>query len=242
VVLRDTRLSGPADPFPADRARSGPLRDLTDPDQPAAPRVLSLDHLAAYVLEARPRLGPVRLVCVDGPACSGKTTLAARLATALEGCPIVHMDDLYEGWDGLPTVGDRLEEWILAPIRAGRPGRYRRYDWTRGAYAEWHEVPLHRALVIEGVGSAARLVDGHATLRIWMEAPEQVRLERARVRDAGGFDPYWRSWADAERRHFTLERTRDRADVVLDGAPEVPYDVERAVVATSVRLPGLLAA
>jgi hypothetical protein len=201
--------------------------------------VLPLASLAAYVRAARPLLGPVRLVCVDGPACSGKTTLATRLAAALGGCPIVHMDDLYEGWDGLPTVGKRLEEWVLAPIRSGVPGRYRRYDWGRGAYAEWNEVPLRRALVVEGVGSAARLVDGHATLRIWVEAPEEIRLERARIRDAGGFDPYWRSWAEAERRHFALERTRDRADVVLDGAPEVPYEVERDVVATSVRVPGL---
>lgn len=205
------------------------------------PRVLSLARLAHHVLSAPPRLGPVRLVCVDGPTCSGKTTLADRLAAALGGAPIVHMDHLYEGWDGLPTVGERLEKWVLAPIRSGMPGRYRRYDWSHGTYAEWHEVPLEDVLVVEGVGAAARLVDGDATLRIWMEAPEPTRFERARIRDGGSFDPYWRSWAEAELRHFALERTRDHADLLLDGAPEITYDAEREVVATSVRVASLSA-
>lgn len=43
----------------------------------------SVSELAGRVLATPPRLGSVRLVCVDGPAGSGKTTLADRLATAL---------------------------------------------------------------------------------------------------------------------------------------------------------------
>ena len=40
---------------------------------------LAVERLAT----APPRLGRTRLVCVDGPAGSGKTTLAGRLAGAL---------------------------------------------------------------------------------------------------------------------------------------------------------------
>ena len=44
---------------------------------------LPLADLAARVRAGEPRLGGTRLVCIDGPAGSGKTTLTARLAAAL---------------------------------------------------------------------------------------------------------------------------------------------------------------
>ena len=56
--------------------------------------------LAAYVagrgsqVDARPpTLGRGRLLCVDGPAGSGKTTLADEVR-AITGAPVVHMDNL----------------------------------------------------------------------------------------------------------------------------------------------------
>jgi hypothetical protein len=198
--------------------------------------------LARQVLSAPPLLGAVRLVCVDGPACSGKTTLASRLAEALAiaggvastAVPVLHMDDLYEGWDGLPTVADRLEEWVLEPLQVGRPGRYRRFDWSRNAYAEWHEVPADcLAVVVEGVGAANRRVDGRAVRRIWVEAPDATRLARATNRDGGAFGPYWDAWAQAETAHFAADETRARADLVVDGAPEVAYDPRTELVVSA---------
>jgi hypothetical protein len=47
--------------------------------------VTSVADLAGRVRAAAPQLGGVRLVCVDGPAGSGKTTLARRLSSALAG-------------------------------------------------------------------------------------------------------------------------------------------------------------
>ena len=65
------------------------------------------------------------VVCVDGPAGSGKTTLAAALAASRPAATVVHMDDLYPGWDGLPHVGAQLTS-LLEPLAERRPGRYRR--------------------------------------------------------------------------------------------------------------------
>src|SRR5205085_5813827 len=56
----------------------------------------SFPALADRLLAEPPLLGATRLVCVDGPAGSGKTTFADRLTEALGGAAaLVHMDDLY---------------------------------------------------------------------------------------------------------------------------------------------------
>ncbi|MBJ7451459.1 MAG: uridine kinase, partial [Blastococcus sp.] len=68
-----------------------------DPGRPLTGTTIAA--VAAGIMAAGPRLGGTRLVCVDGPAGSGKTTFAGRLAAALgDDAELVHMDDLYAGW------------------------------------------------------------------------------------------------------------------------------------------------
>ncbi|HET7069701.1 MAG TPA: 4-amino-4-deoxy-L-arabinose transferase, partial [Nocardioides sp.] len=76
----------------------------------------------------QPTLGEGRLLCVDGPAGSGKTTLAAEVASLAGGAAVIHMDDLFEGWRGLAQVDDQLGT-LLRPLAEGFPGSYRRWDW-----------------------------------------------------------------------------------------------------------------
>ena len=177
---------------------------------------VSVSALADRVRSAAPRLGATRLVVVDGPAGSGKTTLAERLGAAL-GAPVVHADDLLEGWGDLEGWWPRLQEWVLGPLAEDRPGRYRRYDWTERRFAEWHDVPASGALVVEGCGSARRAADAVAVLRIWVEAPPDVRLARGLDRDGEALREEWLTWMAAEEAHFAAESTRERADVLVDG-------------------------
>ena len=176
-----------------------------------------LDEVVARVRSSAPRLGPVRLMAIDGPAGSGKTTLAAavarRLVAAGDAVATVHLDDLYEGWTGLEGVWDRLERDVLGPLSRGEAGRYQRYDWASGDRVQWRIVPVPDVLVVEGCGAAARAVDGRAAVRIWVEAPETVRLERGLARDGQAMRDQWLAWMADESAHFTRERTRERADV-----------------------------
>jgi hypothetical protein len=185
-----------------------------------------LERLVRRVHDAAPHLpGPgapepwrrTRLVCVDGPAGSGKSTLATQLAVAF-ACPVVHLDDLYEGWEAGPDGGARrLGEWVLEPLAAGRAGRYRRYDWLAGAYAEEHDVERGPVLVVEGCGAAARQVDRWAALKIWVEADDAERLRRGLERDGELAREHWLRWMADEAAHYARERTRERSDVRLDG-------------------------
>jgi cytidylate kinase len=175
-----------------------------------------LGELVGLVLGAEAALGAVRLVCVDGPAGSGKTTVAARLGEAL-GAPVLHLDDLYEGWAGLDGVFERLDAQVLTPLAQGRTGRYQRYDWVEGRFADWVDVPVPQTLVVEGCGSAPRAVDGRASAIIWVEAPAGLRLRRGLERDGESMRAEWLRWQGLEDAHFARERTRDRADVRVDG-------------------------
>lgn len=174
-------------------------------------------RLAAEAARRPATLGSGRLVCVDGPAGSGKSTLAAALAVALGGAPVVHLDDLYPGWEGLPEVGGRVLD-LLTPLAQGRAGRYRRYDWVSGGYAEEHAVAPGPWLVLEGVGAGQSAWASLTTLLVWVEVPDDLRLERGIGRDGEGMRSHWVRWMAGEREHFARERTRERADVHVDGA------------------------
>lgn len=192
--------------------------------------VLALADVASRVLVVPPRCGATRLVCVDGPSGSGKTVLAARLAGALGGAPVLHMDDVYPGWDGLADAVPLLHGTVVAPLAAGRAARYRRYDWVRGAYAESHDLGTPPLLVVEGVGAGARAVVGYAALLVWVEAPRAERFRRGVERDGEAYRPHWERWALHEDAHFAAEGTRGRADLHVDGAPEEPHDPATEVV------------
>jgi uridine kinase len=180
-------------------------------------------EVARRVRTAPARLGDVRLVVVDGPAGSGKTTYAAALSAALGDAPVVHMDDLFEGWAGAlaPDVWHRLESEVLAPLREGRAGRYRMYDWAADQFGGWVDVPQHAVLVVEGVGSAARPVDPWAVLRVWVEAPADLRLTRGLTRDGLAIREHWLRFVETEDAHFASDGTRRRADLIVDGTRSV---------------------
>jgi uridine kinase len=186
--------------------------------------------LARQVRAAPPRCGPTRLVCIDGPSGSGKTTLAARLAAALGHPPVLHMDDLYPGWDGLAASIPLLYEQVVAPLAAGRAAAYRRFDWHRGEFAERHHLGTPELLVVEGAGCGARVVAERAVLLVWIEAPRAERFRRGIARDGETYRPHWERWARQEAALFAAEGTAGRADVRVDGAPAAAHDPDRELV------------
>lgn len=185
--------------------------------------------LAAWVRAQPPRLGPVRLVAVDGPAGAGKTAFAGHLAEALraQGAVVdqVLTDDLLDGWDDIVAFWPRLEERILQPLSRGAPAAYRPYDWYAGRFGERVVgVPVPEVLVLEGVTSARAAIRDRLTLSVFLTAPAALRLERAVARDGEGLRPHLLRWMDAEAAHFAADATAEHVDVVVDGAPAIAHD------------------
>ncbi len=167
--------------------------------------------------------GALRIVGIDGPAGSGKSTLAAAIAEAT-GAPIVGIDD-FVGWTDLDPRGKtwwpRLEAEVLGPFLAGASIAYHRRDW-HGDPEGIGVLPSPTViatpgplLILEGVSVTRRAIAGRLAVRVWVEAPWNVRLERGLARDGEAMREHWLVWQELESAFFALDGTRDRADVVL---------------------------
>ena len=199
--------------------------------------------LAETITKRPARLGPVRLVAVDGPAGSGKTTFARRLSAALRADGVrvaeVHTDDLLEGWADIVSFWPRLEAWILDPLRRGQDAAYRSYDWHTSRFrTEWTMVERPDTLVLEGVTTARAAVRAELTLGVFMVADRDLRLARGIARDGEALRPHWLRWMADEDAHFALDRTGDHVDVLVDGAPAAAHDPETEFVSAATWVDG----
>ncbi|MGQ5262713.1 uridine kinase family protein [Micromonospora sp. ZYX-F-536] len=206
-------------------------------DVPTVVVVEAYAELARRVLAGPARLGRTRLVAVDGPSGAGKSSFAAHLADAVAVLagggrpPVVHTDDLLDGWDDQLTFWPRLDEQVLTPLRVGRPGAYRRYSWVRRCFLPRPvPVPAAPVMILEGVSAARAVVRPELSLAVFVTAPAPLRLARAVTRDGQEILPELRRWHEGERAHFAADDTADRADLVIDGAPVLPHDANRYYV------------
>jgi len=191
------------------------------------------EDLVARIAGAGPSVGPVRLVCVDGPAGAGKTTLAARLAKSLAptfgAVPVVHGDDLYEGWAVVAGAPDRVtafeafaarvEQWLIEPWGRGEPAVHPVRDWVADTWGPSVLVPAAPVVVLEGVGTAARRLRPRAAVTVWVDVDPALGLERVVERDGEAIRAQIVAWQRDETLWHVQDGTRAAADVRLSGDP-----------------------
>ncbi|BBA95946.1 hypothetical protein RVR_1026 [Actinacidiphila reveromycinica] len=175
---------------------------------------MTLAEMAAGMQGLAPSCGATRVIAVDGHAGAGKTTLAGRLAAALDGCPVVHTDDLATheepfGWT------DRLAAQVLAPLRAGRDGVHEVYDWHARRFAGERAVAASPYLLLEGVGTGRAALRPHLTLTLWLEVGPAEAHRRGLRRDGPELTRFWTGWTAAEDAHFAADPTRPHADLLV---------------------------
>ncbi|MFI1163946.1 uridine kinase [Streptomyces sp. NPDC020801] len=175
--------------------------------------------LAARLRRLEPSCGPVRLVGIDGHAGSGKSTFAGQLAEALDGAPVLHLDDIASHQEPFTWDGRLLTE-VIEPLTRGATAHYSPYDWRTRRFGGARALPPAPVILIEGVGAGRRALRPHLALLLWMELPHTAAWARGRSRDGEEQREFWDGWVEGERRHFTEDPSRPFADLLVRQLPE----------------------
>lgn len=168
------------------------------------------------------------MLAIDGRSSGGKTTLAERLRAAVAGSVVVHTDDI-AWWYSRFGWAELLISGVLVPARSGRPVSYRPPPWDERERPGAIEVPAGGPLlIIEGVGAARRECAHLIDAVVWVQSDERETERRnlARVGQADGLptEQDHREWMADEIPFQADQRPWERADLIVCGTPEIPFD------------------
>lgn len=199
---------------------AGPAAGLAGPGPRVLPSALTsarepaIHDLVSRIRRLGPSCGPVRLVGVDGHAGSGKSTFAGLLAGALDGAPVLRLDDIASheelfGWTA------RLLSEVIEPLGRGETAHYSPYDWRTRRFGPPRLLPPAPVIVVEGVGAGRRALRPHLALLLWMDLPREESWSRGRERDGEEQREFWDGWVRAESEHFAGDPSRPFADLLV---------------------------
>ncbi|MER6858290.1 uridine kinase family protein [Streptomyces pilosus] len=173
-----------------------------------------MHDLASRVRRLAPSCGAVRLVGVDGHAGSGKSTFAGRLAAALDGAPVLRLDDV-ASHDELFDWTGRLLDQVIRPLARGETAHCSPYDWRSRRFGPPRPLPPAPVILVEGVGAGRRALRPYLALLLWMALPREESWSRGRARDGEEQREFWDGWTRAERAHFAGDPTRPFAHLLV---------------------------
>jgi hypothetical protein len=229
-----------------------PLQLASDEPEAGPWRTESLSVLVQSLTQHKPGTAESRrpvIVAIDGRSNSGKTSLAARLAQAVPRSVVIHTDDIaWEhsrfGWAQL------LIDGILVPMHQGGAVSYRPPRWIEYGREGSLDVPVGcPLLVIEGDGAGRREVAHLIDALIWVQADEREAERRRLIRErspdaldmankaASGMPFDNAGWMAEEIPFNADQRAWERADTIVCGTPEIPYDPSTEVVVAPPPLP-----
>lgn len=197
------------------------------------------EHVILQEIERlRRKLRTPIVVAVDGGSGAGKTTIAERLMRFTETA-LVPLDDFYQTvipeseWPQ-KTIEQRLNgvfDWsrvrseALEPLRAGRPGRWHPFDFTRGLGKEGTynlkkevtEVVPTSTILVEGSYSASPPLRDLIDLAVLIHVQNGRRHLRtvARGDDTEFLDKWHAIWDAVETHYFQHVCPPESFDLVI---------------------------
>jgi uridine kinase len=187
-------------------------------DQKNKDQLALIEKISSQVLELIDRGNQTPIIFIDGRAGSGKSTFAETLQQQLfrdgESAPrVIHMDNIFEGWDGLALGSDYMVRFILQPLARRETASWQDWSWVKNQRSSWREFSGGTPLIVEGCGSLTERSKEHANISIWLEASEETRRERwiQRERHLEKFD----FWAAQELDFYARENSQSLADLVI---------------------------
>jgi len=183
-----------------------------------------MDARPVLELVAAAARSPLALVGIGGHGGAGKTTLAR----AIPGAQIVSTDEF---WIGTDFDLERLRREVVEPLTRAEPARFASYDWGARSLRGERVVAPSGVVVVEGVCALHRMLRDAYAVRVWVDAPYDVRLARGIARDGEGARATWvERWIPSEERYVRRDDPIACAHVVVDGTGEPPSPAAAALV------------
>jgi uridine kinase len=159
------------------------------------------------------------IIAIDGPAGAGKTTLAHELYLAISlkmSVSVIHMDDLYDGWDNALTADlTNILVYLTDQHKRSKPAKMNRYNWMTSSYEDSEEIAPSDLLILEGVGSGDKAIQDDLAALIWIDIDPEIGVNRVIDRDGAQVADEMRKWLGAQQKYFSQHSTREKADFIL---------------------------
>jgi hypothetical protein len=187
-------------------------------------------HVTQTLFAKPPKNKQFYCVAIDGRGASGKSVLAEHLRGLLPEFLILPGDDYFEPTPHRLEWGDfndrRFIEDVIEPLRNEPTFLYRPYDWHTEPHITEQRLSAANGFCLERCFSFTFGLDWD--LKIWVETPKELCLERALVRENLPKDLVLRVWQEVwqplEDRYIREHRPKETADVVLDGTQ--PFETQ----------------
>jgi uridine kinase len=116
---------------------------------------------------------------------------------------------------------ERIREQVLTPLSNNMAGKYQEYDWRVDQMTNWHNVPTGGFVIIEGCYSIRKELADFYDLRLWVESPKSLRLDRGIERDGEATRHLWEElWMPGEEHYMKIQEPTNWADLIIDGTGE----------------------
>lgn len=154
------------------------------------------------------------VIGIGGHGGVGKSTLARAISDHLPSVQIIPTDSF---WSGAQFDLPRLRV-VLDGLLAGRSATYEEWDWTGGRLAGHRTVEPTGLVIIEGVCALHQMFRDDMSVRIWVEAPYDVRLARGIARDGEHMRSTWTDvWMPSEDAYVARDNPHACAQLTVDG-------------------------
>ncbi len=186
--------------------------------RPPSPRPLQLGAVLNLINDRRRE--PLTVVGIGGHGGAGKSTLAALIAQAEPATAAVVAIDSF--WNGSIFDLDRLDAEVFKPLLRGEQAEYDSWDWQARRPGERRIVAPTGLVIVEGVCALHERFRAVEDVRIWVDAPYEVRLHRGVERDGEAMRSTWIDvWMPNEDAYVRRDQPVESAHLIVDGSRDL---------------------
>lgn len=165
-----------------------------------------------------------KIIMIDGPCASGKTTVARYLSSFFE-CPCIHMDDYFLPSDlktekRLQTPGgnidhERFYDEVVLPLLKNEEIHLRPFDCHTQTYRKEIHLEYSPFLIIEGCYSHHPAFDKLDAFKIYLDISKEEQLARLKRRSPSLLERFLKEWIPLEDLYFSAYSIKEKSDYVF---------------------------